>query len=110
MIFAKQQTYHIFHLCVLFFLVRLCTIANSHSSRQSLVQIYWWIIWFQTEGEEDPLTKKKSNHVQRKLDARKASGKLEQHLEEQFNTGRLYGKSELIKCLYWDGYIINFID
>ena len=46
----------------------------------------------QPEGEEDPVTKKRSNHAQRKIDARKSSGKLDQHLDEQFNTGRLYGK------------------
>ena len=45
----------------------------------------------QAEGEEDPLTKKRSNHAQRKIDGRKQFGKLDQHLEEQFTTGRLYG-------------------
>ena len=41
--------------------------------------------------EEDPLNKKRSNHLQRKLDGRKSDAKIESHLEEQFNTGRLYG-------------------
>ena len=45
------------------------------------------------------LTKKRSNHAQRKIDSRKAQGKLEQHLEEQFNTGRIYGNSyPLFSC------------
>ena len=48
-------------------------------------------IFSQAEGEEDPLTKKRSNHAQRKIDGRKQFGKLDQHLEEQFTTGRLYG-------------------
>ncbi len=47
---------------------------------------------FQPEGEEDPITKKRSNHAQRKIDERKPGSKTEQHLEEQFNTGRLYGE------------------
>lgn len=41
--------------------------------------------------EEDPLNKKRSNHLQRKLDARKSDAKIDSHLEEQFNTGRIYG-------------------
>merc|ERR1712227_153540 len=36
------------------------------------------------EGEEDPITKKRSNHAQRKIDERKPGSKTEQHLEEQF--------------------------
>ena len=41
--------------------------------------------------EEDPLNKKRSNHLQRKLEARKSDAKIDLHLEEQFNTGRIYG-------------------
>merc|ERR1712013_191748 len=42
-----------------------------------------------TDMEDDPLNKPKSNHLQRKLDARKPQAKLDQHLEEQFTSGRL---------------------
>merc|ERR1712078_914391 len=38
------------------------------------------------EGEEDPLTKPRSKHVQRTIDARKPGSKVEQHLEEQFTS------------------------
>ena len=34
---------------------------------------------------------KRSNHLQRKLDARKPTAKVDPHVEEQFSTGRLYG-------------------
>jgi len=43
------------------------------------------------ESEEtDVLNKKRSNHCQRKMEARKALAKLPPQLEEQFTTGRLY--------------------
>ena len=45
----------------------------------------------QTDTEEDVLTKKRSNHLQRKLAGRKAQAKVDPHVEEQFLTGRLYG-------------------
>ena len=46
-------------------------------------------------SEDDPLTKKKSNHVQRKLEERRKNNKakIDPHVEEQFLTGRLYGKA-----------------
>ena len=46
-------------------------------------------------SEDDPLTKKKSNHLQRKLEERRKENKakVDPHVEEQFLTGRLYGKS-----------------
>jgi len=40
--------------------------------------------------ESDVLNKKRSNHCQRKMEARKALAKLPPQLEEQFTTGRLY--------------------
>ena len=42
------------------------------------------------------LNKKRSNHCQRKMEARKGPSKIDPHLEEQFTTGRLYGK-ELVE-------------
>ena len=44
-------------------------------------------------AEDDPLTKKKSNHVMRKLEERRKDNKakIDPHVEEQFLTGRLYG-------------------
>ena len=42
--------------------------------------------------ESDVLSKKRSNHCQRKMDARKATAKLPQQIEDQFTTGRLYGE------------------
>ncbi len=44
-------------------------------------------------AEDDVLTKKKSNHVVRKLEERKKENKakVDPHVEEQFLTGRLYG-------------------
>jgi len=41
------------------------------------------------EGEEDVLNKPRSNHAQRVMDARKPGAKTEQHLEEQFTSGRV---------------------
>lgn len=47
----------------------------------------------QVESEEsDVLNKKRSNHCQRKMEARKGPAKIASQLEEQFTTGRLYGK------------------
>ena len=45
-------------------------------------------------SEDDPLTKKKSNHLVRKLEERRKDNKakIDPHVEEQFLTGRLYGK------------------
>lgn len=45
-------------------------------------------------SEEDPLTKKRSNHLQRKIESRKAEAKIDSHLDEQFVTGRIYGKKK----------------
>ncbi|KAG5463729.1 MAG: ribosomal protein S8e-domain-containing protein, partial [Olpidium bornovanus] len=57
----------------------------------------------------DPLTKPRSNHVQRKVDARKASAKVDPHLDEQFVTGLLYAAvssrpGQSGRC---DGYILE---
>ena len=41
------------------------------------------------EGEEEAA--KRSNHLQRKLDERKLTAKVDPHVEDQFTTGRLYG-------------------
>ena len=46
---------------------------------------------YQAEAEDDVLTKKRSNHLQRKLANRKAQAKVDPHVEDQFLTGRLYG-------------------
>eukprot|EP01135_Chromosphaera_perkinsii_P001758 Nk52_evm27s210 gene=Nk52_evmTU27s210 len=60
-------------------------------------------------GEVDPLTKPKSNHLQRKLASRKGDAKIDSKLDDQFNTGRLYacvssrpGQSGRV-----DGYILE---
>ena len=44
-------------------------------------------------AEDDPLSKKKSNHAQRKLDVRRKDNKAktDPHVEEQFYTGKLLG-------------------
>ncbi|NDV85025.1 30S ribosomal protein S8e, partial [Bacteroides sp. 51] len=59
--------------------------------------------------EQDPVTKKRSNHCQRKIDTRKAQGKVASTLEEQFTTGRLYAcvssrPGQSGRC---DGYILE---
>ena len=41
------------------------------------------------------LSRKRSTHVQRKLAGRKSHAKVEQHVEEQFLTGRLLGVCHL---------------
>ncbi|KAK9760622.1 ribosomal protein S8A [Basidiobolus ranarum] len=52
---------------------------------------------------------KRSNHVQRKIDARKQEAKIDQHLADQFSTGRLYAiissrPGQSGRC---DGYILE---
>ena len=49
----------------------------------------------EVDPEDDPLTKKKSGHVQRKLEERRKDNKakLDNRVEEQFSTGRLLGKT-----------------
>lgn len=46
-------------------------------------------------SEDDPLAKKKSHHLQRKLEERRKDNKakMDSHVEDQFLTGRLYGKA-----------------
>merc|ERR1712062_151302 len=61
------------------------------------------------EGEEDPLTKPRSKHVQRTLDARKPGSKVEQHLDEQYTSGRVMAcissrPGQSGRC---DGYILE---
>ncbi|KAL9962955.1 hypothetical protein ACROYT_G032113 [Oculina patagonica] len=59
--------------------------------------------------ESDVLNKKRSNHCQRKMEARKGPAKIAQQLEEQFTTGRLYAcvssrPGQSGRC---DGYILE---
>merc|ERR1712141_415496 len=61
------------------------------------------------ELEDDPLTKPRSHHLQRKIDARKPMAKLDQHLEDQFTSGRLLAcissrPGQSGRC---DGYILE---
>jgi len=61
------------------------------------------------EMEDDPLNKPRSNHLQRKIDARKPEAKIDQHLEEQFTSGRILAcissrPGQSGRC---DGYILE---
>ena len=61
------------------------------------------------EGEEDPLTKTRSNHAQRNIDSRKPASKVEQHLDEQFTSGRIMAcissrPGQSGRC---DGYVLE---
>merc|ERR1712147_458802 len=61
------------------------------------------------ELEDDPLNKPRSHHLQRKIDARKPMAKLDQHLEDQFTSGRLLAcissrPGQSGRC---DGYILE---
>merc|ERR1712167_384299 len=61
------------------------------------------------ELEDDPLNKPRSHHLQRKIDARKPGAKLDQHLEDQFTSGRLLAcissrPGQSGRC---DGYILE---
>ena len=53
--------------------------------------------------------KKASGHVKRKMKLRDASRKLDQHLDDQFATGRLYAciSSRPGQCGRCDGYILE---
>merc|ERR1712002_408917 len=62
-----------------------------------------------SELEDDPLNKPRSHHLQRKIDARKPMAKLDQHLEDQFTSGRLLAcissrPGQSGRC---DGYILE---
>lgn len=60
------------------------------------------------ESEEaDVLNKKRSNHCQRKMEVRKGAAKLVSQLEEQFITGRLYGKTSLAKFVTMRAVLIK---
>jgi len=65
-----------------------------------------------SEGEaakaEDPLNKKKSRHVTKKIAARKESSKVDPQLLDQFSTGRLYGIF-LFNSYYYFIYIFILI-
>merc|ERR1711931_191761 len=59
--------------------------------------------------EDDLLNKPRSHHLRRKIDARKPGAKLDQHLEEQFTSGRLLAcvssrPGQSGRC---DGYILE---
>ncbi|KAI9592658.1 40S ribosomal protein S8 [Syncephalis fuscata] len=58
---------------------------------------------------EDSLTKKRSEHNQRKIKSRQANAKVEQSVADQFNTGRLYAliSSRPGQCGRADGYILE---
>lgn len=61
------------------------------------------------EAVDDLANKQRSNHVQRKLEARKPNAKVDPHLEDQFATGRLYASvssrpGQSGRC---DGYILE---
>merc|ERR1719318_80151 len=61
------------------------------------------------EGEEDSLTKTRSSHAQRKVDSRKPGSKVEQHLDEQFTSGRIMAcissrPGQSGRC---DGYVLE---
>ncbi|KAJ3338945.1 hypothetical protein HDU93_008844 [Gonapodya sp. JEL0774] len=60
-------------------------------------------------GTTEELSKKKSNHLQRKLEGRKKDAKIEQALDDQFGSGRLYARissrpGQSGRC---DGYILE---
>ncbi|KAJ3332109.1 vacuolar protein sorting-associated protein 1 [Blyttiomyces sp. JEL0837] len=62
-----------------------------------------------TEGHEDSLNKPRSNHVQRKVNARKEGFKVAPELDDQFVTGRVLAKvasrpGQSGRC---DGYILE---
>ncbi|KAI9230426.1 MAG: ribosomal protein S8e/ribosomal biogenesis NSA2 [Piptocephalis tieghemiana] len=61
------------------------------------------------DASEDVLTRKRSNHVQRKVDARKQQAKVDPHLADQFATGRLYAiiSSRPGQSGRADGYILE---
>merc|ERR1711962_1919431 len=61
------------------------------------------------EMEDAPLTKPRSHHLQRKIDARKPGPKLDQHLEDQFTSGRLLAciSSRPGQSGRGDGYILE---
>jgi small subunit ribosomal protein S8e len=61
------------------------------------------------QDEEDVLSRKRSSHIQRKLASRKSHAKVEQHVDEQFLTGRLLAcvasrPGQSGRC---DGYILE---
>lgn len=62
---------------------------------------------FVQEQEEDVTTKKHSPHVTKTLAARKATSKVDPHLEEQFLTGRLYGKVHTF--VSYEGYSLYLL-
>eukprot|EP00123_Amoebidium_parasiticum_P022511 comp8900_c0_seq1/m.4092 comp8900_c0_seq1/g.4092 ORF comp8900_c0_seq1/g.4092 comp8900_c0_seq1/m.4092 type:complete len:206 (-) comp8900_c0_seq1:72-689(-) len=60
-------------------------------------------------AEDDQLNKKRSNHVKRTLEARKALSKVDPHVEQQFQAGRLYAviSSRPGQSGRADGYILE---
>jgi len=61
------------------------------------------------KGEEEKAQVAKSKKVTKKLEHRKAARVLDQHLKEQFNSGRLLGaiSSRPGQCGRADGYILE---
>ena len=53
----------------------------------------------QTAEEEETLNKKRSKKIQKKIDERKKTSKVNPLLEEQFQQGKLLGKSNVYKVI-----------
>ena len=73
-----------------------CGVVWGRAAAEVVVVCLWHTVPYPTlhptppqEGEEEAA--KRSNHVQRKLEKRKPTAKVDLHVEEQFSTGRLYG-------------------
>merc|ERR1712099_233758 len=62
-----------------------------------------------TEAEEAVLNKKRSKKTQKKYDERRKTAKVEQSLEEQFITGKIYAciSSRPGQCGRCDGYVLE---
>ena len=83
--------------------------VDATAFRQWYEQHYGLSVGKKKKGEEEKTTTKKSKKVTKKLEARKSDRVLDQHLKDQFNSGRLLAaiSSRPGQCGRADGYILE---
>mmetsp|Transcript_28640 Transcript_28640/g.54821 ORF Transcript_28640/g.54821 Transcript_28640/m.54821 type:complete len:153 (-) Transcript_28640:315-773(-) len=91
-------------------LVKNCIIqVDAAPFAQYYMQHYGVLVGRKAKGTEDDAEAKKSKHVERKMAKRQESRKLDQNLEDQFMTGRLYVciTSRPGQCGRISGYVLE---
>ena len=67
--------------------------------RWGIINKHKLILYFQTKEEEEVFNKQRSKKAQKKYEERKKTAKVEQAVEDQFQTSKIWGECEdIVKC------------